>query len=254
MNKYQEEEKENNERWLLTYSDLITLLMIFFVMMYSISSLNMDKYNNISKYLNIALGNGQGALTGSGGSSMVDLGDFTAPTDTPASDSDITRVPASSDNLTSVKDALKQYFSDNGLNDYAGVYLDDRGLAIRLKDSVLFDSGKADIKEDLFNKLVKIGNIINKIDTYIRVEGHTDNMPINNQYFKSNWQLSSVRAANVAELLVTEAKLPPDKVSAVGYGEFRPISDNSTAEGRSKNRRVEIVLINSKLSDSEKSN
>jgi chemotaxis protein MotB len=131
------------------------------------------------------------------------------------------------------------------------VELDERGLAIRLKDSILFDSGKAEIKNELKDQIGKIGKIINKVDSYIRVEGHTDNIPISNQYFKSNWQLSAVRAANVAEVLISESGISPAKISAVGYGEYKPIADNKTPEGRAKNRRVEILIVNEKFNEVE---
>lgn len=246
MKRIEEEEKENNERWLLTYSDLITLLMIFFVIMYAMSSINSEKYNSLSKSLNAVLGSGGENVVTSGQSSIIDFGHSGGTSESENNSAAQTQISPDI-GMSNVEDELNDYLAQNGLNDYAEVYTDERGVGIRFKDSVLFDSGKADVKDSLKGTIARIGSILSKDDNYIRVEGHTDNIPINNSQFKSNWQLSAVRAANVAQLLIEESGISPQKISAVGYGEYRPIADNSTAEGRSKNRRVDIVLINSKF-------
>lgn len=247
MKKIEEAEKENSERWLLTYSDLITLLMIFFVVMYAYSSISSEKYNALSKSLNAVLGSGGENMIASGQSSIIDFGSSGGTSDSENNSSPAQTTINSDAGMSNVEDELNKYLADNGLGDYAAVYIDERGVGIRFKDSVIFDSGKADVKNDLKGTIAKIGSILSKDDNYIRVEGHTDNIPINNSQFNSNWQLSAVRAANVAQLLIEESGISPQKISAVGYGEYRPIADNSTAEGRSKNRRVDIVLINSKF-------
>jgi chemotaxis protein MotB len=105
---------------------------------------------------------------------------------------------------------------------------------------------------DLGLTYIKLGQILSKTKSYIRVEGHTDNLPTHNDQFNSNWQLSSVRAANVAELLITNTGIDPSKVVAVGCGEYRPVASNQTAEGRAKNRRVEIIVVNDKYNQVEK--
>ena len=104
------------------------------------------------------------------------------------------------------------------------------------------------------SKLVSLATILNKIDNYVRVEGHTDNIPIKNEYFNSNWQLSSIRASNVVEFFIEKGNISPDRLSAVGYGEYRPISDNNSEDGRSKNRRVDILILNNKYDNIEMNN
>lgn len=248
MKRNEEVEKDNSERWLLTYSDLITLLMIFFVIMYTISNIDSKKYNIISRSLSAAMGNGTGSLIGTLNGSVIDVINSSAVI------SDDKQITANTNNLNSLKDEIEKYLSEENMQDYAIVETDERGLAIRLKDSILFDSGKADVKDNFRDTLIKIGKIISRIDGYVRVEGYTDNIPINNREFKSNWQLSAARAVNVVELLIDYSGISPEKISAVGYGEYRPIADNSTSEGRAKNRRVEIVVINSKYNSLESAN
>ncbi|MCC0782094.1 flagellar motor protein MotB [Clostridioides sp. ES-S-0108-01] len=234
---YDEDEKEeNNERWLLTYSDLITLLMIFFVIMYSMSNVDAEKYKQLSQSLNSAFGGSAGVIEG--GNSKIEPG---------------------SDNLDSLQNVefkkvgeeIQKYLNENGMANSVSLKVQDRGLVIRLKDTILFDTGKSIVKDNSRDKIIQIGKMLNEMNSYMRVEGHTDNMSIKNSEFKSNWDLSVMRATNVVQLLIDNAGISPDKLSAVGYGEFRPIAENSSEEGRSKNRRVDIVLVDSKYDNVE---
>lgn len=241
MKKRKEEEHENTERWLLTYSDLITLLMIFFVVMYALSNIDADKYKKITASLSVAFGNGKSII---GNDDSVSIDENAAKIDTQ---------PVEENKLEEVKKEVDSYLKQNGMSSTVSTNIDDRGLVVSINDTVFFDSGSADIKPDSEKKLVDIAKILNQVGNYIRVEGHTDNIPISNSRYHSNWQLSVDRAANVTELLIADAGIPPEKMSAVGYGEFRPVADNSTEAGRSKNRRVDIIIVNSKFNSMEKS-
>ena len=130
----------------------------------------------------------------------------------------------------------------------------EKGLVVSLKNATFFDSGEATLKPQFTSKIIQIAKIVNQLNNYIRVEGNTDNIPIYNSMFKSNWQLSAIRATNVVELLIDKSDISPYKISAVGYGEFRPIASNSTAAGRAKNRRVDIVVLSSKFDSEENVN
>ncbi|MCC0627889.1 MULTISPECIES: flagellar motor protein MotB [unclassified Clostridioides] len=232
----EDEKEENNERWLLTYSDLITLLMIFFVIMYSMSNVDAEKYKQLSQSLNSAFGGSAGVIEG--GNSKIEPG---------------------SDNLDSLQNVefkkvgeeIQKYLNENDMANSVSLKVQDRGLVIRLKDTILFDTGKSIVKDNSRDKIIQIGKMLNEMNSYMRVEGHTDNMSIKNSEFKSNWDLSVMRATNVVQLLIDNAGISPDKLSAVGYGEFRPIAENSSEEGRSKNRRVDIVLVDSKYDNVE---
>ena len=139
-----------------------------------------------------------------------------------------------------LEDKLRAQISDESVS----LRMGDQGLVIILSDDVLFDSGKAELKSKAYPVLDKVSNIISQkvADKNIGVTGHTDNIPITHSGWKSNWELSTARATNVLHYMV-EAGVSPDKLSATGYGEHKPIATNSTSEGRGKNRRVEIVIL-----------
>jgi chemotaxis protein MotB len=122
--------------------------------------------------------------------------------------------------------------------------IEERGLTITFKNDVFFDSGSDSLKTDMKGSLDKIATLLNRVDNPIVIEGYTDNVPINaNNIYASNWQLSAARAANVAQYLVEKEAISGERLSAVGFGEYRPVASNDTAQGRSKNRRVEIVIL-----------
>lgn len=224
----------NNERWLLTYSDLITLLMIFFIMMYAMSNIDAAKYAALSQSLGAAMGGGKNIIAVTPGAS--DTKNITAPGPT--------AFKTEQDKLLKVKVQLDKYLQNNGLKSAVITDITERGLEVSLKDTFLFNSGKADVLPAAKGKLIAIGKIINVLGNYIRIEGHTDNVPIHNVQFSSNWQLSAIRAANVTELLIKESYIPPEKISAVGYGEFKPKMNNNSEGNRALNRRVNIAIIN----------
>ena len=116
---------------------------------------------------------------------------------------------------------------------------------------LLFDSGKADIKSDNTAFLLKVAKLINSVDNYVRVEGNTDNVPIQNSIYPSNWELSTARATAVVRFMIDKGNVAPERLSAVGYGEYRPVADNKTEIGRNKNRRIEIVILNEEYSKLE---
>lgn len=239
MKKKHHEEEGNNERWLITYSDLITLLLVFFIILYAFSKIDNDKYKNLASGFNTVFGSGTGILVGDGTGEMV--GDGIGGAGGEGGEQ------TEEGMLSDIKDEVDSYLTSNGLEESVSTDIDDRGLIIRMSNSILFDSGTANIKADNSSSLSTIGTLLNSMPNYIRIEGHTDTLPISNTKFKSNWELSVLRATNVAEILIADAGIKPERISVLGYGEFRPIADNSTAEGRAKNRRVDIVIMNTKF-------
>ena len=129
--------------------------------------------------------------------------------------------------------------------------IDKRGLVISLSNAIFFDPGSAQIKQDNENTLLDIANMFTVMENLIRIEGHTDNVPMNSAEYPSNWDLSTARAANVVRLITSKSNLSPEKLIAVGYGEYRPIADNATEEGRAKNRRIDIIVLSEKYNDLE---
>ena len=243
---------DNNERWLLTYSDLITLLMVLFVILYASSNVDTGKYKQLATSFRDALN-----ITPSGGEVGIIEGDVInsdfsddVATDSPEDESD-SIVITEQQKLEQVKAEVDNLIAQSGLNSRVITKIEEKGLVISFTDSIFFDSGTADVKEDYKRQLIEISRVLNKIDNYIRVEGHTDNVAIKTNLFNSNWQLSAVRAANVVEIFINQCGISPNKLSAIGYGEFRPIQTNDTEAGRAANRRVDIVILNSKSNQAE---
>ncbi|MEF9952122.1 MAG: flagellar motor protein MotB [Clostridium sp.] len=235
--KKKEESHVNHERWLITYADLITLLMVFFIIMYSMGRVDAEKYQQLANSLNVA-------FTG-GGKSPI------GTDKPPITDGNVKPIPEVQQ-MENAKEEVDEYLKGEGLSNKVNTNIDERGLVISLQDTVIFDSGSAVVRDDQATTLIKIGNILKKMPNYIRIEGHTDNVPIKNTIFSSNWDLSAMRASNMVEILVTSSGITPSKISAMGYGEYRPVANNKDVVGRSKNRRVDIVILNSKYNETEK--
>jgi chemotaxis protein MotB len=248
--KKHEEAHENHERWLLSYADFITLLMIFFIIMYSMSNLDKEKYKQVASGLQKAMGGGGGAnIIGVDGGVSIDQSN--APIDTNLVEMN------EEERLGQVKEAVDKYLGESGLSNSVETKVEERGLVLSFKDSLFFDSGKADIKPEQAKKLIEIGKLLNQPivnKSFIRVEGHTDDRPMNSYQFKSNWDLSVIRASNVLQLLINQSGIKAERISAAGYGEFRPKATNSTDSGRATNRRVDILIMNTKFNEVENNN
>jgi len=243
---HNDEAHENSERWLLTYSDLITLLMIFFIVMYAMSNINTEKYSKLAESLNSALAGDMQSINGGQEGTLVEKLDKNTTT-VSAEAKPIT----SDDELVKVAAMVTAMLQEKGLENQVSVTITDRGVVISLKDIVFFESGSTKIKPENSGTLVEIGRLIKAVDNYVRIEGNTDNDPIQNSTFSNNWDLSVMRASTVLDLIVTQSEFPPEKVSAIGYGEFRPQVPNDTDEGKAKNRRVDIVILKEDYSKGE---
>ncbi|MFZ6744398.1 flagellar motor protein MotD [Undibacterium sp. JH2W] len=234
------EEPENHERWLVSYADFITLLFAFFVVMYAISSLNEGKYRVLSN-----------SLTGAFGKVMtINPKPVDAPNEQVIKLDPLPLVKnRSSEGLrkeraqmtTMAKDILT-VLEPLVREGKVRVTQTSRGITIEINASLLFAPGDARLNIDSIQALKAIAGVL-KIDTHaIQVEGHTDNLPINNPIFPSNWELSAVRASTVARLL-TENGVDENRVTAVGQGAKLPVSENDTPEGRARNRRVSVTIL-----------
>lgn len=226
----EEEHAGNHERWLLTYSDLITLLMIFFIVMYSMSEMDKNKFQGMAEQLGIVFGDGQViSVKDSGPGGLL---------------KDISYNP-----MDETQKKLEEYFEDSGLGSMANIYRDERGMVVSLNEGLLFSSGSAELDEKSREIIIKITGAILGLPNYVRIEGFTDNVPIRSVRYKSNWELASQRAINVSQILI-DSGFAPQKISTVSYGEYRPIVPNDNENNRKLNRRVDIVVMtqeNSKL-------
>jgi chemotaxis protein MotB len=223
--RHEEEKHENQERWLLTYADLITLLMIFFVVLYALSKVDADKFKALSQTLAMVFGGGRRLTGGDEGGGK--------PTAIPQ--------PATTD-LQGLLVEANAFLQQQQMTGSSDVAQREGNVVISLSDLTLFEPGRAELRPDAMEKLKDIADVLTSGPYRIRVEGHTDNQPIRNGQYSSNWQLSAMRAANIVEELVREGKVPENRISAVGMGPSKPVSDNATAQGRARNRRVSIVI------------
>jgi chemotaxis protein MotB len=229
----EEGRKNSTERWLLTYSDLITLLMIFFVLMYTISNVNAQKFAGLANSLRSALEGRENKLLDYAGPSIVD------------------GMSGEEIQMAELAAKLEKYVEEEGLGERIGIRIEERGLVVSIRDTLLFPKGSADLTPEAREIIRKLGLILLQTSNFLRIEGHTDNLPIHTAQFPSNWELSAARATNVVQVLVREIKFPPERLSTTGYGEYRPVSPNDNEEHRAENRRVDLVLLKSELVVSE---
>ncbi len=261
-NKKHHEEEEGGEAWLLPYSDLMTLLLAVFIVLFAVSQMDSAKAEEMATAFGGIFNGGTGILN-SDGTSVIPLYADTMP----EVKENVISVEKESvgeeqgngtlfeqqelNELEQIKGELQEYFSEVGLENEVTLRIDERGLVISLSSTILFDSGSAEIKPKNKDELITIAKTINKIDHYIRIEGHTDNIPINTTAYPSNWELSAARAAQVVKLFVDKGDINPEKMVVIGYGEFKPIGDNNTVEGRARNRRIDIIMLNNKYNSLE---
>ena len=253
-----EEEHESDERWLLTYADMITLLMALFMVLFSISSVNTSKFESLQRAM-------QDAFSGkilSGGKSIQQTGADTNSA-RPAATPPIPAIQAMTQQLDaarqskaaakenedfkSLKQQIDAYARDHGLTKQLETTVARRGLVIRLlTDKVLYDSGTATLNPAATPLLDRIATLLKSDFTHpIVVEGHTDDQPIASAAFPTNWELSAARATAVVRFFIRD-HVGAGRLAASGYGAEHPITTNATADGRSRNRRVEIVLAREK--------
>ncbi|KSK76067.1 flagellar motor protein MotD [Pseudomonas aeruginosa] len=233
-----QEEHENHERWLVSYADFITLLFAFFVVMYSISSINEGKYKILSETLTGVFNQPDRSLK------PIPIGDERPRTTEPERTS-VEEQPsdnaASADSLERIADSVRDAFGDLIASDQLSVRGNELWIEITLNSSLLFPSGDALPNDAAFDIVEKVAKILAPYKNPIHVEGFTDDVPIHSPRYPTNWELSAARAASIVRLLGNDG-VEPSRMAAVGYGEFQPVADNASAEGWAKNRRVVLVI------------
>ena len=249
----------NHERWMVSYADFVTLLFAVFVTLFAMSQTDKRKVEEVIASLRESFGYAKSSPM-----SKVNVLDSTELSQIPAISPPASRgpmnpqMPFTKDSKSNARPrhkgdekdfrnaraALEAYLLKNGMQDKVSLDITRRGLVVSLKEAGFFDSGSAEIKVSSYSLLAKIAESLADYSNQIRVEGHTDNVPINTRMFPSNWELSTARATNIVRHLVSYYKFEPESLSAAGYGEYRAVADNGTAEGRAKNRRVDIVVLN----------
>lgn len=252
MKRREEPEHDNKERWLVSYADFITLLFAFFVVMYSISSVNEGKYKVLSESLEGIFNTKEKTL------SPIQVGDYVPLSeDEPYSRKKIKPIlerpePVAKEKVKELQDLqleeiageFETSFEDLIFEEHLTIEQKEDWIEISLNETVVFESGGVEPIDEALVIIEKIARIMSGRDNAILVEGHTDNIPIRSSVFPSNWELSAARAASVVRYLSLEG-VDPQQLGAVGFGQFKPIARNDTSKGRLKNRRV-VILISKK--------
>ncbi|WP_346890193.1 OmpA family protein [Clostridium sp. UBA1056] len=222
--------------WLATYADTVTLLLTFFVLLYSLSTVDAQKFQQIATAMH-------SAFNGKADTSMLEFN--VSSGDVPiVGKPQITAEDAQENENLEILEDVVTYIKEKNLEEDVQVYNDVRGINIQMKDSVLFDTGKAELRPESKTVLDKISDLIAKVDNDIIIEGHTDNLPINRPGMPNNWHLSTDRALSVLDYFLGNKKiLNPERLSPQGCGEYKPIAPNDTDENRAKNRRVNIIVV-----------
>nr|WP_317358319.1 flagellar motor protein MotB [uncultured Tyzzerella sp.] len=233
--------KQGLAEWMGTYGDMVTLLLCFFVLMFATSTQDAEKFAQIAasfKNSKISISQTQAAgVLEALGNGIVEM-----PQVQGSSDKEFEN--KGKEELDNMAEEFKTYFAENNLQDKIEVEQNDRYITLNFKDGILFESGSADLKPDATNILSQVADqLLQYPDNNIKIEGHTDNRPINTAKYPNNWYLSAARAISVATYFTDIKNFSPDRISTEGYGEYRPKAPNDTPENRAINRRVEIKVI-----------
>lgn len=216
----------NPNAWLDTYADTITLLLTFFILLYSMSSVDADKLKELSYAL-------QKSLKGNTKvEEIVDLNQLSVETKED--------IEQTQDDLI---EKLNETIEANSFTDTVKIREEDNGVVLQLDETILFDSGKADLKKNSQKVLNMVTKIIEDVPNDVLIEGNTDDIPMYNEKFQSNWELSTARAVSVVKYFVSVKKLNPTRFAVKGYGEYNPLVKNNSAKNRAINRRVDILIV-----------
>ncbi len=232
MKRKAEPKKENLERWLLTYADLITLLLAFFVVLYATSRVDVQQFKAVAESLHRAFNTGPVDVSGSS-SSLLSNSSGLLP--------DLAAIEAA--DFKRISDALTGLARKEGISESLRLRQGQDTIVISLSNNLLFDSGSADLRVEAAGVLDEVAAQLRGMPNFFRIEGHTDNVPIHTEQFPSNWELSTARATNVLRWIVDRDHIDPRRGYAAGFADTRPVASNDTPEGRALNRRADIVIL-----------
>ena len=230
-----ENSRPRHDRWLVSYADFVTLMFAFFTTLYAISSVDAQKLGTVADSLSEA---------------------FDQPVEAPApqteeTDPTVLEAAARVRELSALQEQLTAHLEDDIASDLVDVRLDGRGLVISLHEAGAFATASADLSANAEDLIATVGAAILDLENIVRVEGHTDDVPIFTARYQSNWELSTARATSVVSFLVDEMQIPAERMAIAGYGEFRPLAPNDSDANRARNRRVDIVVLSSETARTE---
>ena len=231
-----DEGHDSDESWLLPYTDMVTLLLALFIILYAMSTVDEAKFERLRYALETMFAGSQGILVSDSGLAESDIKPLQ---DNPPTPNFVTEDRI----LQEYSKQLNEYFASQGLEGVIASTMTRAGLLISIQDLALFDSGRAALRTEAFDLLRFLAFLLEELPNDVQVAGHTDNLPISTAEFPSNWELSTQRALNVMRFLLQDNNLSSQRFSVVGFGEYQPIDTNSTVEGRANNRRVELIIL-----------
>ncbi|MBP2241882.1 chemotaxis protein MotB [Cytobacillus eiseniae] len=249
--KKKHDEGHVDESWLLPYSDLLTLLLALFIVLFASSSVDAVKFQAISKAFNSALTGGTGVFEfqspmpeGQKNADIEDAEETEEKDENAPNISEDMLSEVDKEELKAIQNKVNAYIEENELSGRLDTLLTGEGLMVSIRDNVLFASGSADVRTNDINIANEIAELlIMDPPRNIIISGHTDNVPIGNAPFDSNWELSVMRAINFMKIILKNDELDPRMFSAKGFGEFQPVASNDNSAGKAKNRRVEILIL-----------
>ncbi|MFC6465680.1 flagellar motor protein MotB [Marinilactibacillus sp. GCM10026970] len=235
--------------WMTTYSDLMSLLLTFFILLFSMSAVSEEKFKEVAESLRMALaGSSNDSILESDGRSITDLNNVDIEqadiADLPAPDVEATSDPnAIPLEVQELYETANEYMLEQGIESDLTISRDADGVYIDIQESILFTSGSSNITTSGEETLTTLSGLFDLFDNSMIIEGYTDDVPMNSAQFPSNWELSTGRAVSVLRYLSEESGLTPSRLSAKGYGEYAPVVPNDSAENRALNRRVNIIIM-----------
>lgn len=238
--KKKHEEEHADETWLVPYSDLLTLLLALFIVLFAMSSIDAVKFKQAARAFNSSFQGGTGVMKYPNPLPQEEMENLNKEK---SEGSKQAQERQEEQEIQELKSKIDSYIEENNLNVQLKTSLTSEGLMLTLRNDILFDSGTAHIRTQDYQVAKEISQLlVMNPPREITISGHTDNIPIHNQEFDSNWHLSVMRAVNFMKILLENPNLDAKWFSAKGYGEFRPVASNDTPEGRKANRRVEILI------------
>lgn len=258
MRRKRSRKSESGYNWLVTYSDMVTLILVFFVFLFSISQVDQEKFEALSQSFqargvfdflpSIVPGEyPEGARDGGG---ETNVGDGNRGEDEFFFDLEQDEEEDEEEQeLQALRQEVQSFLEENNLGDFITANRTSRGVELVLQDHIFFNPGEAEILDDGLSVLEVIGSLLLKIDNEVRIEGHTDSRPMNSYRYPSNWELSGARASVIVRFFIEEMGIEESRFQIAGYGETRPVAPNDSEENMAKNRRVEIVILKNESQD-----
>ncbi len=230
--------RDNSDRWLLTYSDLITLLLAFFIVMYSMSSSDLQKFTRLADSMRRAFN--VGVLQGVQDVGVMDTSTSILREGASTEEGTFDAAPSE---LDVISEEMGWISREEGLADKVSISIRPEGVAIGISGNLLFSSGRADLRPDSLRVLQSLARVLARLDNSVRIEGHTDDIPPSGASYSSNWELSAARSVAVVRYLSEVEGIDARRLSAAAYSEYQPVAPNDSPRSRGKNRRSEVLIL-----------